>query len=1818
MSLRRSLLAIFALLAVSPAALAQTQPICDVTCGPDPSSPTYSGTFAARPKSKNVRGTATVLAPRAAVASSASVSSTALPGSESYSYAIPIVNLPGRNGLDVNLTLFYNSAVWTIDTFNGTATFNADRDFPSYGFHLGYGMIEAPPSGDTSFLLTEPDGSKRELRFVSGTTYVTEDSSYIDWNSSTMILRRKDGTQWSYQQVSGATSFYRPFKILDTNGNFITIVYSGVSGAPKLAIATITDTVNRTITFNYDANNRLTSITAPIFGGTTATVASFGWSQEALNYNFTGFTITDSPTSGSTVNILTSCAYVNGTGYSFLYGDWGIVTKISRLSANSTVRSYQRYDYPTAASALSDHPAYQHQFVSADGSTETSWTYAVTKSGGVTSTFAITDPANTTATTNLFTSGWQTGLPSSVTFASGATTSRTISNNWTQDDTSQSVPVNPRILSTSTTLNDSGQVSSVSYGYGSNGNITSVTENAFGNGSAGGVVRTTVTSYLIDSSSGPSYANLHILDRPSQVLLKDAVGNVIARTDLAYDAGTLTNITAAPQHDNTNYGSGFTTRGNLTGTTRYTNAAAGTGPIPRSFTYDSLGNLLTAQVDCCQSKQWNFSSSTNFAYPDSLTRGTGTTQLTTSATYDLGTGLVLTQTDENNQVLHYLYDALKRSTSVTGPLSLSATYSYDDNAAQPARTQTTAVDTGKNVIQIVTTDGLGRLVKQQTQDGAGANASVLETQYNSSGRVSQVSNPHGTSESALWTQNQYDALGRVVKVIPPDGSASANNTQIAYSGNSTTVTDPAGKQRRTITDALGRLIEADEPGVVPPQNNHATMQTDGNFVVYNQGGTALWSTGTAGTTDGPMELQDDGNLVLYLFKWQAGVFAASSPGPFPPQTCSIGIALNSPQTLPSGSCITSPLGQYMLYMNTDGNLFIYDIAHATATWSTGTFGNPGAYANMQTDGNFVVYSTGGVALWSSGTSGTFSERLEMEDDGLIVIFKSAWNSGTSQGWGSSSFSHPGCDVGASVGTTGTVGTGQCLVSPNGKYELLLQTDGNLVLYDRSVTPLIYLWSAGTALSPFDPTVGQQTTYAYDVMDNLTGATQGVQSRAFSYDSLGNLLSAATPEAGTVTNAYNSFNLVSTRTDNRGVITSYSYDTLNRLTQVSYNVGTTGVPATSTVTLAYGTSASSNNKGRLTSMTDGTGSEAYTYNALGRVTALTKTIGTKAYPLSYAYDIVGSLKSVTYPSGRVVTQGFDTLERLQQVSSSGTNYVSGIGYNSAWEPTSFNYGNGVAASFGYNSRMQLASLAYTKGSSTLFSLSYGYTQNGGNNGQITSITDNVDNGRTANYSYDVLSRLATAQTTGSANYPAWGISWSYDRYGNRLAETVTAGSGPSNSVSVDATTNRINTAGYAYDAGGNMTNDGLNTMTYNAENRVVTSISGGVTSTYSYDGNGLRVKKQVGSATATVYIFSSSKVIAEYASGAKVNSPTKEYIYSGSALLATISGNTTNYHMGDQLSPRLTTNTSGTVAGQQGHFPFGESWYSSNTTTKFQFTSYERDSESGNDYAIARSYVNRLARFSSPDPLGGFIDNPQSLNRYPYALNNPINLVDPSGLSCITVNYIDPDTGEEVSQLADDGDGLGCAGAGVDPTPKGADPSPSEIQPDKERVSGTPDTFDPPPDEQSFLDCVKNGGDYLSLQNGLRSVTGDRLGNGWVSGALLGNTFSGAIQLGQDLKNGNIFGAGNNAAQVMAPSAATPAAKQVPNVVFSASAAATVSLQTPRLSATATFAAKIKALIPLGTAAVKIATKLDNFGNLLHLPVDLTGTSFSVVVCSIGR
>jgi GH25 family lysozyme M1 (1,4-beta-N-acetylmuramidase) len=159
------------------------------------------------------------------------------------------------------------------------------------------------------------------------------------------------------------------------------------------------------------------------------------------------------------------------------------------------------------------------------------------------------------------------------------------------------------------------------------------------------------------------------------------------------------------------------------------------------------------------------------------------------------------------------------------------------------------------------------------------------------------------------------------------------------------------------------------------------------------------------------------------------------------------------QGLTNGGSYKSCDGRFSLDMQTDGNLVLY--MYGTALWSTGTSGSDGEVAVMQTDGNFVLYGKTSDPLWASGTNGHGGASLALQTDGNLVVYaggKALWASGTSVP--ASPAAPTSC--GAIAEGHGLV-RGESVKSCGGRYELAMQTDGNLVLYDGSRA----IWNTAT-------------------------------------------------------------------------------------------------------------------------------------------------------------------------------------------------------------------------------------------------------------------------------------------------------------------------------------------------------------------------------------------------------------------------------------------------------------------------------------------------------------------------------------------------------------------------------------------------------------------------------------------------------------------------------------------------------------------------------------------------------------------------------------
>jgi len=180
-----------------------------------------------------------------------------------------------------------------------------------------------------------------------------------------------------------------------------------------------------------------------------------------------------------------------------------------------------------------------------------------------------------------------------------------------------------------------------------------------------------------------------------------------------------------------------------------------------------------------------------------------------------------------------------------------------------------------------------------------------------------------------------------------------------------------------------------------------------------------------------------------------------------------------------------------------------------------------------------------------------------------------------------------------------------------------------------------------------------------------------------------------------------------------------------------------------------------------------------------------------------------------------------------------------------------------------------------------------------------------------------------------------------------------------------------------------------------------TVDSGAVATYVYDAEGNRVQKTNGSAV-TQYIFDHAVQVIQETNGVGNGQFSADYIYFGGQLVAEYRNSTTYFAHADHLgSTRVLTDINGSGYDNYDYLPFGETM-SGGWGTTHKFTGDERDSETGLDHTFFRQYSSSLGRWSSPDPLAGDISDPQSLNRYGYVSNGPLDFIDPAGTCAVFI------------------------------------------------------------------------------------------------------------------------------------------------------------------------------------------------------------------------
>ena len=352
-----------------------------------------------------------------------------------------------------------------------------------------------------------------------------------------------------------------------------------------------------------------------------------------------------------------------------------------------------------------------------------------------------------------------------------------------------------------------------------------------------------------------------------------------------------------------------------------------------------------------------------------------------------------------------------------------------------------------------------------------------------------------------------------------------------------------------------------------------------------------------------------------------------------------------------------------------------------------------------------------------------------------------------------------------------IGATSCV--PNNSFQSYAYSGSQTTFTDENKNSWISLRDGLGRLSSVTEPVGAKTAYTYDGFGNVTLIQQtGVSgdtarpNRTFTYDGLSRLTSSISPEAGSTTFAYTTSSNalcsgnasdVCSRTDARGVTTTYTYDGANRITSKHYSDGTN--PAffgydgnnSSGGTLPANYGATSNVIGRLTYASNSANAdEGFGYDPMGRITTETYCLPVNCanrQTVSASYDLAGNMTSLAYPDGRVVGQTFDAAGRMSAInyqSWNGTSmnqaYLSeSSGYDPAGHLINASFGNGVAYTAGYDNRERMGTLAYGPTSGPLWSKQFAWTANSNLQSQTDLIT-----GVQRQFNYDNLNRLTAAQ------------------------------------------------------------------------------------------------------------------------------------------------------------------------------------------------------------------------------------------------------------------------------------------------------------------------------------------------------------------------------------------------------------------------------------------------------------------------------------------
>ncbi len=584
--------------------------------------------------------------------------------------------------------------------------------------------------------------------------------------------------------------------------------------------------------------------------------------------------------------------------------------------------------------------------------------------------------------------------------------------------------------------------------------------------------------------------------------------------------------------------------------------------------------------------------------------------------------------------------------------------------------------------------------------------------------------------------------------------------------------------------------------------------------------------------------------------------------------------------------------------------------------------------------------------------------------------------------------------------------------------------------------------AGQTISTTDAD-GTVMHYDYDVRGNLL--TTQVAERpdtliSIQYDRRSRKISMTDPSMGSWQYQYNAYGELIWQQDANSNITTMGYDLLGRM------ISRTDGEGTSNWTYGDNSSYTSNNRntGKLIAVNGpgGNYSKQISYDALGRLSSTTVTLDTiyhpqaETYVTTQSYDNYSRVSQIQYPSVNgarfTIQRNYNTYGHLRSISSPAELYTywEAMGVNARGLVTNENFAitagsDPVSSSYktindanGWINRIMSSSDA----AGTFQDMQYEFDDVG----NIRWRKDHTQNGKTENFSYDVLDRLTSINIDGNNT-----TAINYDRLGNityksdvghyKYASDCSNGFGPHAVCEVrDQSSNGNLLHSYNYDSNGNMVARNGGTVSYTSFNKPYQFNESGTIVTFLYSAERSRIfKSSAGLTRAYLGLGATGGTLYEHERLSNGTEKHVHFIYAtGSKPIAvhniTVDGSTEtdslHFMHGDHLgSVEVLTDHTGQVTLRKSFDAWGKrrnTDWTANTSGSFTstepahgnlgFTGHEMIPEMGLIHMNGRVYDPTLGRFLSADPHVQFEKDIQSYNRYSYVSNNPLRYTDPSG------------------------------------------------------------------------------------------------------------------------------------------------------------------------------------------------------------------------------